>query len=435
MRNLDLNQEPQLNLQSQYNTVLRIASTAILEILLQQPADDEKVAALADVLRNAGKTSVPVSILLVINMLDDLKNISPNLEDILKKVLAHHSFEVVSDNLPPALANIFNSLAIKVCDNPVAIENLQHESELALLQKMLGGAEVNIGQRMLVIDALKANLVAIAELISACESADPVIYNYIKDALKSRYVGVSLINNGLYQNPESTFAQVLAARSDSIMIKVTQMCFIAGMCVDNENVRSYVLSNFEAVTQVVDNAALLIGMWNDCGSETLTLKNSEVDPEFILKCLDESSIKSFRELIAERLKDSTDEDTQQLIQKVSGIDSDATRPDLQWKYLTQPVKDAAKAEPNILLDFGNIENTLDLLRKANQYSIKIVETFLKDSNVPAALKRVIAGAVYQHEILYGGRGDYYDERESDFLSNLYTLTQTSIRQAIQRKIA
>lgn len=430
MNKPDLKQQLQLNLQSEYNAVLRMASSAILEILLGKPASKDKIVALSESLRNAGKTSVPVSILLVINMLSDLEHISPDLEDILKKVLAHHSFEVVSDSLPPLLANVFNNLAVKVCENPNILHTIEHENEFMLLKAKLAGATVNLGQPMLVTDALKANLKAIAELISACESTQPEIFDYIKSALKSRYSAVTLINNGLYQKPQTTFTEAISARTDSILIKVTQMCFIAGLCAKNEEFGSYVLANFEQIAQAVDGAALLIGMWNDCGSEILMFNSRNVDPSFIANCLEESLFNNFRELIADRVKGAMDDDTQQLIQKVSSADPNFNQTDSQWRYLTQLVKDAAKSEPNILLDFGDINKTLDLLREMNCYTYQILESFLKSADIPMALKQVIAGAVYQHEILYGGVGDYYDEREDNFLLELYQQVQNRIRKAI-----
>lgn len=417
------NERPDIGLYIQYRIALSIASTAILE-LLQSAVSTEKVTALSQTLSNNGKTSVPVSLLLIVNMLGDLETISPDLELILKKVLAHHSFEVISDNLPPQLANIFNTLAIRICEQPDTFDCIGNDPNFTKLEYALSETYVELGHRMLVIDALRLNLKAIAELISMCESKDPYIFQYIKKALTSRYSAVSEINNGLYQNPQTDFTKALNARADSILIKVTQMCFIAGMCAGNKELTSYLLTNFEVIAQAVDNAALLIGMWNDCGSQTLISGNVN----YIREHLEANTGEQFREVIHQRL-DSVADDTQELMRQALASDLQVERREIE--PLRQLLKDAARGEPNLLLDFGDsIDDTFKLLKSTNSRLVEDVESFFVNQDVPISIRTIVAGAVYQHMVLYGGLGDYYDQRDENFLLELYRSIQHRINFAI-----
>lgn len=422
-----------------YSRLLEVAVLAVkgLKRILGTDIFFGEEEAIARLLMKQGGTSVPVSALLLVNMLDGYR---PAGDEYLEILFAHHILEVISDELPTQLANIFNALALDILNG-----NLNNVEDIRADQRFtkLAGALKNVppiqmgSMEMPIIDALLANLMAVAKLKDLTQDWPEHLKDFAIQALKNRYNCSTNINHHQYN--DGSVDDATKDRCGAILIEVTMIYVSYARSKQEGNsdlADALKIENFDKLKKLFSSVSTVVGLLNDVG--TKLLMNEPANAEFrgifiawlkgkhdvVLNNLElsQENPTNLRELFALIGFEKKDKklDTEELVQQAAEIDNS-----IDWKFLMQILKDLATGEPNLFLDrkmkdgedlISFIESLLNRLSDIAAHHIAIIQDIALLLGKNASISAVVA--LIMHLLLYAA-GDYYDKSKNvDFFTQM-----------------
>lgn len=410
-------------IQTKMLRVAEIGVKGLAKVLKADPStqQDKAIAAIieADVQEIAkqlvarGNNSVLVSSLLLINMLGAY---SPDENEYLEILFAHHILEVISDGLDKDEAFDFNDLAIRLANGNLNINDLEADDKYKSLTEKVGARESNflLNERPLaLISALNLNLKAVAMLKNLANTFTPDLCLVTTKALVSRYQSSEDINSKGYANMSS--ANALENRAGSILIEVTLWFVSKALAESGENpdLKDALEHKVDDLQQLFGHVAVTIGLLNDLGTSLLTDKSfreefiawlrkkhnaliEEQEHQIPSGAEQEQKFLNLRELfIALGAKNSfaSVSDTQQMLEDFSDFAGG-----IEKKKLIQVFKDLFNNESNLFLD-SNREADLDIIEFVEQLLEQLVAVFNQSIEKIIELAKILGIDVSKHAIM------------------------------------